>query len=186
MLARMKNLKAGSKQCAMYESLASFFQPMTTPNRVTVKSGTKLNKLAFEENEKCISEIPHQHLYSKADFCNLTLPSIRKPTKYAPLGYRDPYARPSTTKKNQLQKKFVNVEQSDPFKLPRLPDKRTGMIGQKKLPPPKPKKMKKEENQHVTQRQVTNDSSFRVGSTVHFIYSDYMDTNQEKIREAED
>lgn len=130
--------------------------------------GKKLQKVSFADNLENIREIPHDDLYSKADFYNLSLPPIPM-NKYTPLSFRDPYAKGFSTRKLAKSQLYDNY---DPFKLPYLPG--GGILRQQQKKPTKQKEYSR------AQKSVLNDSGFRVGSTLHFKYSDYIDLNDNK------
>lgn len=167
-----QELKFGSKKSFKSKNLTFYKQLMKRKKGAMNLKGPNLHKLSFVGNTESIREIPHKDLFSKADFCSLTLPSISL-SRYTPLLYRDPYAKASVRKVNTT----LVSKQLEPVKLPQLPAG-GAMIGQKK-PTTQPEK-KAEQRRPVPQKSAINDSGFRGGSTVHFKYSDYFDTDKEK------
>ena len=148
-------------------NLDSDYKLMKRHKKIGNSQGRKLHKFSFAESLESIHEIPHNDLFSKADFCKLTLPSMPL-ARYTPLTSRDPYAKVSTKK---ITKPRI-YEEFDPFKLPFLPG--GGIIAQKKPQP------KKQHDHSRAQRAALNDNGFRVGSTLHFKYSEYVGTNGKK------
>lgn len=131
----------------------------------------KQSRVCFAESLETVHEIPYQHIFSKADFHNLSLPVIPV-HKYVPLIVCDPFAKP--VKKNKLDNLFVE----DPFKLPFInPDHGMGLgFGQK---PHGKSRITMNKNQAKTPAAQTNTNKGEKGektlaNTVHFRYSDFI------------
>ena len=132
----------------------------------------KKSKVCFAETGlETVHEVPYSDIYSRKDFHCLKLPDINI-HKYAPLAFRDPYARPSRKKKQSLSDLLKN----ETLKLPLIGlECRTAAVdngGQDKNATRDKPKLHVPRYAPVTK--ATRDDKFQVGNTLHFKYSDFV------------
>lgn len=124
-------------------------------------------KVCFAENLATMHEVDNYGIYNKANF-HFKLPEIDV-HRYKPLVCRDPYAKPSKTKKGKHTDMFV----SDAVKLPFIKLK-TADNDAKRVISKSKETSESQSEPHFPKASSRASDKFQVGNTVHFKYSDFI------------
>ena len=129
------------------------------------------HNVCFAETLESVHEVPYHQIYNRAGFDDrFKLPEIHA-HKYTPFVYRDPNAKPSKRRKENVSDMFVNDTVKLPFiKLDSVENtakdtsnpmsKRTQQINEPRFPP--------------ATRNNPKTGKFQIGKTLHFKYSDFI------------
>lgn len=142
----------------------------TFPRQNKGKPDLSKAKVCFADNLETVHEVPKKYSISSKERFRVELPETEG-HRYTPLVFRDPYAKPSKRKKSAT---FTKMFVSDTVKFPCIKIKTTDNNAKQITSKTSKERMESHSEPHLSKASVRASDKFKVGSTLHFKYSDFI------------
>lgn len=149
----------------------------TYPRQNAGKPDLSKAKVCFADNLETVHEVPQKYSSFRKEHFRVELPEIEG-HRYTPLVFRDPYAKPSKRKKGAP---FTDMFVSDTVKFPCIKIKTTDNYGKHITSKTNKEGIESHSEPHLSKPSVRASDKFKVGSTLHFKYGDFILRKMDRI-----